>query len=122
MIDGLIHCNMLYIYSLLRDFCRAAPIQSPPVSCSFRALLEEEENHLIRVGQVGLQRGRISQGSPATPAPSARKVTFKCEEGSEPERPTGCVSSFMLAVVVFPLSGPKKENITLIVSNVLFSG
>ncbi|CAF96255.1 unnamed protein product [Tetraodon nigroviridis] len=66
----------------------AAPIQSPPVSCSFRALLEEEEeeNHSIKAGQAGLQRGRISS---ATPAPPARKVTFKCEEGSEPERPTG---------------------------------
>uniref|UniRef100_H3CN40 Inhibitor of Bruton tyrosine kinase n=1 Tax=Tetraodon nigroviridis TaxID=99883 RepID=H3CN40_TETNG len=60
----------------------AAPIQSPPVSCSFRALLEEEE-----------ERGRISS---ATPAPPARKVTFKCEEGSEPERPTGCVSASTL--------------------------
>ncbi|XP_011603638.2 inhibitor of Bruton tyrosine kinase isoform X4 [Takifugu rubripes] len=69
----------------------ATPIQSPPVSCSLRALLEEEEeNHSIRAGQVGLQRGRNSQGTSAAPAPSTRKVvTFKCEEGSEPERPAG---------------------------------
>lgn len=85
--------NMLCILTLPL-FCRATPIQSPPVSCSFRALLEEEENHWFRAGQVGVQRGRNSQGTSAAPAPSTRKVvTFKCEEGSEPERPAGCVSA-----------------------------
>ncbi|XP_076592864.1 inhibitor of Bruton tyrosine kinase [Chaetodon auriga] len=65
----------------------ATAVQSPPSSSSFRALLEEEEKRLIRVGQAGVQRGQSVQGSPVTPA--ARRVTFKCGEGSEPERPTG---------------------------------
>uniref|UniRef100_A0A3Q3JX55 BTB domain-containing protein n=1 Tax=Monopterus albus TaxID=43700 RepID=A0A3Q3JX55_MONAL len=67
----------------------ATAVQSPPSSYSFRAVLEEEENRLIRVGQTGTQRGQGVQGSPVTPTPAARKVTFKCGETSEPERPTG---------------------------------
>lgn len=67
----------------------AAAVQSPPSSCSFRALLEEEENCLIRVGQTGVHRGQNAQGSPVTATPAARRVTFKCAESSEPERPTG---------------------------------
>ncbi|XP_018538526.1 inhibitor of Bruton tyrosine kinase [Lates calcarifer] len=67
----------------------ATAVQSPPSSCSFRALLEEEENRLIRLGQTGTQRGQGAQGSPVTPTPAARRVTFKCTESSEPERHTG---------------------------------
>uniref|UniRef100_A0A3Q4BQQ8 BTB domain-containing protein n=1 Tax=Mola mola TaxID=94237 RepID=A0A3Q4BQQ8_MOLML len=68
----------------------ATAVQSPPTSCSFRALLEEEEEkRLIRVGQTGVQRGRSSQVSPTTTAPATRRVTFKSIESSEPERPTG---------------------------------
>ncbi|XP_033496610.2 inhibitor of Bruton tyrosine kinase [Epinephelus lanceolatus] len=67
----------------------ATAVQSPPSSCSFRALLEEEENRLIKAGQTGAQRGQVAQVSPVTPTPAARRVTFKCAESSEPERPTG---------------------------------
>ncbi|KAM6995634.1 inhibitor of Bruton tyrosine kinase [Tautogolabrus adspersus] len=67
----------------------ATLVQSPPSSSSFRALVEEEEKCLIKVGQSGAQRVPTTQGSPGTPASAARRVTFKCAEGSEPERPTG---------------------------------
>ncbi|KAM7420261.1 hypothetical protein PAMA_014796 [Pampus argenteus] len=67
----------------------ATAVHSPPSSCSFRALLEEEENRLIRLGQTGAQRGQSTQGCPVSAAPSSRRVTFKCVESSEPERPTG---------------------------------
>lgn len=77
--------------------CRATAVQSPPNSCSFRALLEEEENRLIRAGQTGVQRGRITQVSPVSPAPVTRRVTFKCTESSESERPTGWVSTVWVA-------------------------
>lgn len=73
--------------------CRATAAQSPPASCSFRALLEEEENRLVRVGQTVAQKVRATQGFPFTAPPVARKVTFKCGEDSEPERPNGWVSS-----------------------------
>ncbi|XP_031178617.1 inhibitor of Bruton tyrosine kinase [Sander lucioperca] len=67
----------------------ATAVQSPPSSCCFRALLEEEENCLIRVGQTGAQRGLGAQVSPVTATPATRRVTFKCAESSEAERPTG---------------------------------
>ncbi|XP_074510804.1 inhibitor of Bruton tyrosine kinase [Sebastes fasciatus] len=60
----------------------ATAVQSPTSSCSFRALLEEEENRLT-------QRGQGPPLSPVTATPAARRVTFKCAESSEPERPTG---------------------------------
>lgn len=72
--------------------CRATAAQSPPASCSFRALLEEEENRLVRVGQTVEQKGRASAAFPFPAPPVARKVTFKCSEHSEPERPSGWVS------------------------------
>ncbi|XP_061677249.1 inhibitor of Bruton tyrosine kinase isoform X2 [Syngnathoides biaculeatus] len=58
----------------------ATAVQSPPSSCSFRALLEEEENLVIRAGQPGTQRGHSGQ-------PVTRRVTFKCAEHSELEKP-----------------------------------
>lgn len=67
----------------------ATAAQSPPASCSFRALLEEEENRLVTVGQTVAQKVRATQGFPSTAPPVARKVTFKCSENSEPERPSG---------------------------------
>ncbi|KAM6935398.1 inhibitor of Bruton tyrosine kinase isoform 1-T1 [Lycodopsis pacificus] len=69
----------------------ATAVQSPPSSCSFRALLEEEEeeNRLIRAGQTGAQRGPGAQVSPVTTTSAARRVTFKCADSSEPEQPTG---------------------------------
>ncbi|XP_034553672.1 inhibitor of Bruton tyrosine kinase [Notolabrus celidotus] len=67
----------------------ATLVQSPPSSCSFRSLLEEEEKRLISAGQTGAQRGQSTQLSPVTPAPVARRVTFKCAESKEPERATG---------------------------------
>ncbi|XP_075952524.1 inhibitor of Bruton tyrosine kinase [Anarhichas minor] len=67
----------------------ATAVQSPPSSCSFRALLEEEENRLIRAGQTGAQRGPGALVSPVTATSAARRVTFKCADSSEPERPTG---------------------------------
>ncbi|KAM9852655.1 inhibitor of Bruton tyrosine kinase [Aulostomus maculatus] len=62
----------------------ATAVQSPSSSCSFRALLEEEENRLLRT-----QMGQAVQGSPISVPPASRRVTFKCAETSEQERPTG---------------------------------
>nr|XP_046255607.1 inhibitor of Bruton tyrosine kinase [Scatophagus argus] len=67
----------------------ATAVQSPPSSCSFRALLEEEESRFIGEGQTGIQRGRSAQGSPVTATPATRRVTFKCAESNEPDRPSG---------------------------------
>ncbi|KAM9723342.1 inhibitor of Bruton tyrosine kinase [Menidia menidia] len=67
----------------------ATSVQSPPSSCSFRALLEEEESRLTSLGQAGVQRGQSGLGSPVSAAPAARRVTFKRAESSEQERPTG---------------------------------
>ncbi|XP_058601857.1 inhibitor of Bruton tyrosine kinase isoform X2 [Onychostoma macrolepis] len=62
-------------------------VQSPPSSCSFRDLLVEEE-----------RRGKPSPVSPVTakspaaaPGPPicAKRVTFKCAESSDPEKPAG---------------------------------
>ncbi|XP_050987197.1 inhibitor of Bruton tyrosine kinase isoform X1 [Labeo rohita] len=62
-------------------------VQSPPSSCSFRDLLVEEE-----------RRGKPSPVSPVTarsPAAAAgqpicaKRVTFKCGESSDPEKPAG---------------------------------
>lgn len=68
---------------------RATTVNSPPSSYSFRALLEEEENRLIKAGQAGAQRSHGAQGSHVPAA--ARKVTFKGAESGEPERPAGWV-------------------------------
>ncbi|XP_058504067.1 inhibitor of Bruton tyrosine kinase isoform X1 [Solea solea] len=65
----------------------ATAAQSPPSSCSFRALLEEE-NRLIRLGQTGTQKSQDAPTSPVTPTTAARRVTFKCES-SEPEKLAG---------------------------------
>lgn len=67
----------------------ATAVQSPPSTCSFRALLEEEENRLIRVTQTGVQSRPGAQMFPVTATPAVRRVTFKCAETCEPERPTG---------------------------------
>ncbi|XP_037532373.1 inhibitor of Bruton tyrosine kinase [Nematolebias whitei] len=67
----------------------ATAVQSSPSFCSFRSLLEEEENRLMRVEQAGTQGVQGSPVSPRVPCPSARRVTFKDAESSEPERPTG---------------------------------
>ncbi|XP_026149357.1 inhibitor of Bruton tyrosine kinase isoform X2 [Mastacembelus armatus] len=67
----------------------ATAAQPIPSSYSFRAVLDEEENRLISVGQTGSQRGQAAQGSPATPLPAAKRVTFKSAENSDSERPTG---------------------------------
>ncbi|XP_059423219.1 inhibitor of Bruton tyrosine kinase [Carassius carassius] len=56
-------------------------VQSPPSSCSFRDLLVEEE-----------RRGKPSPVSPVTarsPATCAKRVSFKCAESSDPEKPAG---------------------------------
>ncbi|XP_026140557.1 inhibitor of Bruton tyrosine kinase isoform X4 [Carassius auratus] len=56
-------------------------VQSPPSSCSFRDLLVEEE-----------RRGKPSPVSPETarsPATCAKRVSFKCAESSDPEKPAG---------------------------------
>uniref|UniRef100_A0A665VK97 BTB domain-containing protein n=1 Tax=Echeneis naucrates TaxID=173247 RepID=A0A665VK97_ECHNA len=67
----------------------ATAVQSPPSSCSFRALLEEEENRLIGARHTGTQRSYSALGSPVTPTGAARRVTFKCAENSEPEKQIG---------------------------------
>ncbi|XP_076006412.1 inhibitor of Bruton tyrosine kinase isoform X2 [Genypterus blacodes] len=69
----------------------ATAVQSPPSSRSFRELVAEEESRLIGLGQTGAQRVQGAHGPPsvATAAAAARKVTFKCAETSEPERPAG---------------------------------
>lgn len=64
-----------------------AAVQSPPSSCSFRDLLVEEE-----------RLGKPSPVSPVTPrspvaaagaAICAKRVTFKCAESSDTEKPAG---------------------------------
>uniref|UniRef100_A0A1A8RFS5 Inhibitor of Bruton agammaglobulinemia tyrosine kinase n=2 Tax=Nothobranchius rachovii TaxID=451742 RepID=A0A1A8RFS5_9TELE len=67
----------------------ATAVQSSPSLCSFRALLEEEENCLTREGQTGTQRGQSALGPPVSATPAARRVTLKSTESSEPERPAG---------------------------------
>lgn len=64
----------------------AVTIQSPPSSGSFRALLEEEEKRLTRLGQAGVQRG---QTSPVPISSAPKRVSFKCAEGSETDKPAG---------------------------------
>uniref|UniRef100_A0A672ZLV7 BTB domain-containing protein n=1 Tax=Sphaeramia orbicularis TaxID=375764 RepID=A0A672ZLV7_9TELE len=59
----------------------ASAVQSPPSSCSFRALLEEEENRLLRLAQPS--------GSPVGTSSTPRRVTFRCAGSREPERPAG---------------------------------
>lgn len=68
-------------------------MQSPPSARPFRELLAEEESRLIGHSQTGAQRIQGGHGPPSvvTAAIAARKVTFKCAETSEPERPTGYV-------------------------------
>ncbi|XP_054637532.1 inhibitor of Bruton tyrosine kinase isoform X1 [Dunckerocampus dactyliophorus] len=65
----------------------ATAVQSPPSSCSFRALLEEE-SQLIRAGQPGSQRSPGAQGSPVNLTPVSRKVTFRCDERNKLEKPS----------------------------------
>lgn len=67
----------------------ATAVQSPSSSYSFRMLLKEEEDCLIKAGQNGSQRSQGAQGSPVTPTPVSRRVTFRSGESGEPERPTG---------------------------------
>ncbi|XP_013865164.1 inhibitor of Bruton tyrosine kinase isoform X2 [Austrofundulus limnaeus] len=78
----------------------ATAVQPSLPSCSFRALLKEEENRLIRVERAGAQRGQGVQEPPLSqrvscPAarrvscPAARRVMFKDAESNEPERPAG---------------------------------
>ncbi|XP_032413939.1 inhibitor of Bruton tyrosine kinase [Xiphophorus hellerii] len=67
----------------------ATAVQSPPPSCSFRALVEEEENRSARVGHPGPQRVQNALGTSASATPTARRVTFKNNESGEPEKPTG---------------------------------
>ncbi|XP_077432250.1 inhibitor of Bruton tyrosine kinase isoform X2 [Vanacampus margaritifer] len=66
----------------------ATAVQSQPASCSFRALLEEEEeNAIIRPGHSETQRGQGAQAFPVGVSPVSRKVTFRCADSSELEKP-----------------------------------
>lgn len=67
----------------------ATAVQSPPSSCSFRALLEEEEKRLTKAGQAGPQRVQNTSPSSVSATQAARRVTFKSSESSEPEKPAG---------------------------------
>ncbi|XP_072317757.1 inhibitor of Bruton tyrosine kinase isoform X2 [Eucyclogobius newberryi] len=67
----------------------ATAVQSPPSSNSFRALLEEEEKRLTQLGQAGAQRGQAVQVSPVSSSAAPKRVTFKCADGSETDKPTG---------------------------------
>ncbi|KAL6108805.1 ibtk [Pungitius sinensis] len=67
----------------------ATAVQSPTSSCSFRALLKEEENCMIMAAKTGAQSGQSALAAPVSVTCATRKVTFKCAESSEPERPTG---------------------------------
>lgn len=67
----------------------ATAVQSPPSSGSFRALLEEEEKRLTRLGQAGAQRGQTVQASTVSTSSAAKRVTFKCTDGSETDKPAG---------------------------------
>lgn len=60
----------------------ATAVQSPPSSCSFRALLEEEEKRLTRLGQTGVPASPVTVSAP-------KRVTFKCADSSEPDKPAG---------------------------------
>ncbi|XP_077454563.1 inhibitor of Bruton tyrosine kinase isoform X2 [Stigmatopora argus] len=76
----------------------ALALQSSPSSCSFRELMKEEENLLTRVGQAGTPKIHRAQASPVTVTPVNRKVTFKCAEGIELEKP----GPWMMAAVGSP--------------------
>ncbi|XP_037129472.1 inhibitor of Bruton tyrosine kinase isoform X1 [Syngnathus acus] len=65
----------------------ATSLQSQPSPCSFRALLEEEENILIRAGQPGTHRGQSTQAFPVSVTPVSRRVAFKSTDSSEVEKP-----------------------------------
>ncbi|XP_019748554.1 inhibitor of Bruton tyrosine kinase-like [Hippocampus comes] len=65
----------------------ATALQSLPSPCSFRALLEEEENIFIRAGQPGTHSCQSAQALPVSVTPVNKRVTFKCADGSEPEKP-----------------------------------
>ncbi|XP_055083589.1 inhibitor of Bruton tyrosine kinase [Periophthalmus magnuspinnatus] len=67
----------------------ATAVQSPPSSSSFRALLEEEEKRLTRLGQAGAQRGQAGHISPVNTSSAPKRVTFKCADGNQTEKPTG---------------------------------
>ncbi|KAM3873183.1 inhibitor of Bruton tyrosine kinase [Diretmus argenteus] len=73
----------------------ATAVQSPPSSRSFRDLLAEEESRRVRLGPMG---GQGTHGPPVA-ATAARRVTFKCAETREPERPAG---PWVLAAVGSP--------------------
>ncbi|XP_047217059.1 inhibitor of Bruton tyrosine kinase [Girardinichthys multiradiatus] len=77
----------------------ATAVQSPPSSCSFRALIEEEESRLMREGQPGAQSVQSALGPSVSATPAARRVTFKSSESGEPEKPIG---PWVLAAVGSP--------------------
>ncbi|MEQ2312447.1 hypothetical protein AMECASPLE_031084, partial [Ameca splendens] len=77
----------------------ATAVQSPPSSCSFRALIEEEESRLMREGQPGAHRVQGTLGPSVSATPAARRVTFKSSESGEPEKPIG---PWVLAAVGSP--------------------
>ncbi|KAF7653650.1 hypothetical protein LDENG_00080370 [Lucifuga dentata] len=77
----------------------ATAVQSPPSSHSFRDLLAEEESRLIRLGQTGAQKAQGAHRPPVAAPAAARRVTFKCAETTEPERPAG---PWVLAAVGSP--------------------
>uniref|UniRef100_A0A8C5E5B2 BTB domain-containing protein n=1 Tax=Gouania willdenowi TaxID=441366 RepID=A0A8C5E5B2_GOUWI len=77
----------------------ATSIHSPTSSCSFRALLQEEESSLIRARQTGVEKTPNPLGSPSTATAAAKRVTFKGAESSEPDKPTG---PWVLAAVGSP--------------------
>ncbi|KAM8870686.1 inhibitor of Bruton tyrosine kinase [Spinachia spinachia] len=67
----------------------ATAVQSPTSSCSFRALLKEEENCMIMAAKTGAQRGHSALTAPVSATCPTKKVTFKGAESNDPERPAG---------------------------------
>lgn len=77
----------------------ATAVQSPPSSGSFRALLEEEEKQLTRLGHTGAQKCPGVLAPPVGPSSAPKRVTFKCADSSEPDKPAG---PWVLRVVSSP--------------------
>lgn len=67
----------------------ATAVQSPPSCGSFRAVLEEEGKRLARLGLAGAQGGQVTQISSVSTSSAPKRVTFKCADDKEADKPKG---------------------------------